>query len=54
MRKTIIAKEGYLFTDGNVYARVIDLAEDRNEAEFHEITEAEYEEIKAEEIAEGV
>ena len=45
MRKTIIAKEGCLFTDGNVYARVIDLAKDRNGAEFYEITEAEYEEI---------
>ena len=45
MRKRIIAKDGYVFTDGTIYAKVIDLAEDRNEAEFHEITEAEYEAI---------
>lgn len=45
MRKRLIAKEGYVFTDGTIHAKVIDLAEDRSEAEFHEITEAEYEEI---------
>lgn len=45
MRKRIIAKDGYIYTDGNIYAKVIDLAEDRSEAEFHEISEAEYEEI---------
>lgn len=48
MRKRLIAKEGCLFTDGTVYAKVVDLAEDRNESEFYEITKEEYEKIKEE------
>lgn len=45
MRKTLIAKNGKLLTDGTIYVKVVDLAEDRSEEEFHEITEEEYEEI---------
>ena len=42
----IKADEGKILTDGEVYGRVIYLAKGRNADEFHEITEAEYEEIQ--------
>lgn len=43
--KTIYADEGMILTDGEVYGKQILLAEDVSEADFHEITEAEYEAI---------
>lgn len=40
------ADEGKILTDGEIFGKIIYLAKDRNADEFHEITEAEYEEIK--------
>ena len=42
----IKADEGKILTDGTVYGRTIYLAKGRTADEFHEITEAEYEEIQ--------
>ena len=44
-RKIIYADEGKILTNGEIYGRTIFLAEGVSEADFHEITEAEYEEI---------
>ena len=46
----LIADDGKILTDGVVYGRTIYLAKNRSPEEFHEITEAEYEEIREEEI----
>ena len=43
--KTIYADEGKILTDGKTYGRMILLAESKSETDFHEISEAEYEEI---------
>lgn len=45
MRKTLIARDGFIYTNGEVYAKIIDLAENANESDYHEITEEEYQEI---------
>ncbi len=45
MRKTLIAKEGFIYTNGDAYAKIIDLAEDDRAENWYEITESEYEEI---------
>jgi hypothetical protein len=45
MTKTIIARDGYIFTDGETYGTQIRLADGVDESDFHEISEAEYEEI---------
>ena len=45
----IYAKEGYILTNGNVYGYVIDLGSKDSETNYHEITQAEYEEIMARE-----
>lgn len=42
----ICADEGKILTDGEVYGRTIYLANNRSPEEFHEITEAEYNEIR--------
>lgn len=42
----ICADEGKILTDGKVYGRTIYLANNRSPEEFHEITEAEYNEIR--------
>ena len=42
----LIADEGKVLTDGEVYGRTIYLAKNRIPDEFYEITEAEYEEIQ--------
>ena len=44
-RKIIYADEGKILTNGEIYGRTIFLAEGVDEKDFHEITEAEYEEI---------
>lgn len=52
-RKIIYADEGKILTNGEIYGRQIYLAEGVSEADFHEITEAEYEAILKEQEAEG-
>lgn len=42
----LIADEDKVLTDGEIYGRTIYLAKNRSPEEFHEITEAEYEEIQ--------
>ena len=42
VRKKITASEGYVLTDGEIYGRTIYLAEGKSEADFYEITDAEY------------
>lgn len=44
--KILIADEGMRLTDGEVYAKALQLPECRSTEEFTEITEAEYIEIK--------
>ena len=44
-RQTLIASDGMVLTDGEIYGREIYLAEGVNADAFHEITEAEYEQI---------
>ena len=48
----LIADDGKILTDGVVYGRTIYLAKNRSPEEFHEITEAEYEEIQKQSEAE--
>lgn len=51
--KTTVLKadDGKILTDGEMYGITVYLAKSRTADEFHEITEAEYEEIqKAEEV----
>jgi hypothetical protein len=52
-RTTLIAKQGFLFTNGEVYAKIVDLAENECPENWHEITETEYEEIRAKEQQEA-
>lgn len=47
------ADEGKILTDGEIYGKMIYLAKGRNADEFHEITEAEYEEIQKQNEAEA-
>ena len=47
-RKVLIANEGMILTDGEIYGTKIYLAEGRKEEEFHEITMEEYQNIIAE------
>lgn len=52
-RKILVANEGMILTDGEIFGTKIYLAEGRNEEKFYEITTEEYAEIiKAEEEAE--
>ena len=46
------ADEGKILTDGEIFGKIIYLAKGRNAEEFHEITEAEYEEIQKQNEAE--
>ena len=48
-RKVLIASEGMLLTDGEIYGSKIFLAEGRSAEEFHEISREEYEKIKEQE-----
>ena len=45
MRKTLIAKKGYVLTDGVAFVKIVDLAEGDNGENWHEITESEHEKI---------
>lgn len=45
----LYADEGMILTDGENYGTTVYLAEGREASEFHEITEAEYEQILKEE-----
>ena len=46
-RVVIYADEGKILTNGETYGRQIFLADGELVSDYHEITEAEYEEIKA-------
>ena len=52
MRTPIIAKEGYVLTNGEIYGKMIYLAEGVSPDAFYEITEEEYAEIVAKEESE--
>ena len=45
MRKTLTAKDGFIYTNGEVYAKIIDLGKNDKAENWHEITESEYQEI---------
>jgi hypothetical protein len=45
MRKTIIANQGFILTNGETYAKIVDLAENENASNWYEITDKEYQEI---------
>ena len=51
MRTPIIASEGYVLTNGEIYGKMIYLAEGVSADAFYEITDAEYQAILAEEAA---
>lgn len=51
MRTPIIASEGKVLTNGEIYGKMIYLAEGVSAATFYEITDAEYAEILAKEEA---
>ena len=44
-RMILYADENMILTDGEVYGKTVYLAEGRSALEFHEITDAEYEQI---------
>ena len=48
MRKPIIAKEGCILTNGEIYGTVIYLEDERTKADFEEISREEYEKIMEE------
>ena len=48
MRNILTAKEGKMLTNGEIYGKVIYLAEGMDENNFYEITEREYEQIMLE------
>lgn len=50
----IIADEGMILTDGEIYGRVIYLASGRSSGEFHEITEEEYNRLQEENAPEDL
>lgn len=45
VRKIITAEEGHILTDGNIYGKIIFLADGQTEGDFYEITDEEYREI---------
>lgn len=51
MRTPIIAKEGHILTNGEIYGKMIYLADGVSPDTFYEITDAEYAEILAKEEA---
>ena len=52
MRTPIIAREGYVLTNGDIYGKMIYLADGVSPDTLYEITDAEYQEILAKEEAE--
>lgn len=52
-RITLYAENGMILTDGENYGRIIHLSVDADAEKWHEITEAEYEQIIAEAEREG-
>ena len=44
-QEKLIAKDGMIFTNGEIYGKEIFLGEGVNVDDFHEITQEEYEEI---------
>ena len=48
MRKILTANNGKVLTNGEIYGKVIYLAEGADESKFYEITEEEYENVLAE------
>lgn len=50
-RKTITAKEGMMLTNGEIYAKKIDLGDWDSAENYHEITEEEYERRMNEEVS---
>lgn len=50
MDNVLIAREGYIYTNGKTYARIIRLGVNDSVDNWHEITEEEYNEIS--EVAE--
>lgn len=51
-RKILKASEGMILTNGKNYGKIIYLAEGADDGEWHEITDAEYDEIMNGEQAE--
>ena len=51
-RIVLYADKGKVLTDGEVYGKIVYLAEDRSADEFHEITEEEYNKILEAEASE--
>ena len=52
-RKVLKAREGYVYTNGEIFGETIYLAKDVDESKFYEITKEEYREMIMEE-ADGV
>lgn len=53
MRKVIYANDGKILTNGEIYGKVLYLADGVKETDFYEITQAEYEAILAEQDQES-
>ena len=49
MHNVLVAKDGFIYTNGETYAYTIRLGVNDSADNWHEITEAEYEKIMAEE-----
>ena len=43
MRKTLVARKGFIYTNGKVHAKIIDLAEGDKAENWQEVAEEEYE-----------
>ena len=45
MRKSLIAKDGYVLTNGEIFVKIVDLAEGTSGENWQEITDEEYQKI---------